>query len=93
MATMGKYCKAYPVSRFAEFPAWTEKVVASKQSVNGEEEKLSADYFFLHTNYVVTQGVFFDEKVVFDAVTEEWIAFCEQSLNFKAPEIGEPASA
>jgi hypothetical protein len=92
MATMGKYCKAYPLARFSEFPSWASKAVATTAG-SQPEEKSTSDYLFLHTNYVVTEGVYIDERVVFDAVTDDWISFCRENLKFEAPQIGEPASA
>ena len=37
MATMGKYCKAYPITRFREYKGWTEK------AENARKEKRAAD--------------------------------------------------
>src|SRR2546423_1775829 len=78
MANMGKYCKAYPVDRFREFSGWTENA----QNAN---ESAAKDYFYLQENYVVTDGIFLDENVIFDNVTPEWIDFCKTSLKFEVP--------
>jgi len=52
-------------------------------------------YLFLQENYVVTNGVFMDEGVVFDAVSPEWKEFCHTVLEFEIPpyEVKEPAPA
>jgi hypothetical protein len=33
----------------------------------------------------MTDGVFKDEHVIFDNVTPEWIAFCQEILGFEVP--------
>ncbi len=43
------------------------------------------DILYLHDNYVVTDGIFKDENVVFDEVNEDWKAFCTKDLEFKIP--------
>lgn len=73
MAKMGKYCKAYPTERFRAFPNWTEKM----QSARG--------HLYLQENFVVTDGIFLDERIVFDEVTPEWVDFCKTTLQFEVP--------
>jgi hypothetical protein len=88
---MGKYCKAYPVARFREFPNWKENTAnlrppdeappgATAPRTLGED-----DFFFLQENFVVTDDIFLDQFVVFDDVTPEWIAFCTDVLEFAVP--------
>ncbi len=43
------------------------------------------DYLYLQENYVVTDGIFKDEHVIFDNVTAEWIEYCQQALKFEVP--------
>lgn len=101
MAVMGMYCKAYPLERFREFSGWTERpgslTVPDTPTAEGApaEAGKEAEYLFLQENYVVTNGVFMDENVVFDAVTPEWEAFCRTVLEFEVPpyEVKEPAPA
>jgi hypothetical protein len=38
---------------------------------------------FLHDDYTVSLGMWKGEDVIFDAVTEEWKAFCATSLQFR----------
>jgi hypothetical protein len=93
MASMGKYCKAYPVSRFREFDGWSENsqnLRKTKEQVDGKEvevekELTDTDILYLQENYTVTDGIFLDEAVVFDQVTPEWINFCKETLNFEIP--------
>jgi hypothetical protein len=95
MAKMGRYCKAYPVERFREFSGWTENTQnmrKEKQAGEGKEAEATAqpaerDYFFLQENFVVTDGIFLDENIIFDNVTPEWIDFCKNSLGFEVPPV------
>jgi len=42
-----------------------------------------ADYVYLQGNFTVTDGIFIDENVIFDAVTPEWIEFCRSVLGYQ----------
>jgi len=91
--TMGKYCKAYPITRFRDYPEWTEKAENARKEVNvvdGEEIEVdrvltNEDHLYLQENYVVTDGIFKDENIIFDNVTPEWIDFCKNTLKFQIP--------
>ena len=90
MAKMGTYCKAYPIGRFREFPDWTENTqnLRKERTDDGQEvqRQLTDDSFlYLQENYVVTDGIFLDENIVYDNVTPEWIEFCKESLKFEVP--------
>ncbi len=93
MAKMGKYCKAYPINRFRAFGAWTENTQNTrkeKRQVNGNETEVPReftdnDHLYLQENFVVTDGIFLDENVIFDATTPDWIDFCKNSLEFEVP--------
>lgn len=90
---VGKYCKAYLVSQLRHFARWTEQVdnlrrenrETDGQGVEDEWTLADDDYLYLQENYIVTDGVFKDEHVIFDDITPEWIAFCQQELGFKVP--------
>jgi hypothetical protein len=41
---------------------------------------------YLQENYVVTDGIFNDENIIFGDVTPEWIKYCEKVLEFEIPE-------
>ena len=94
MATMGKYCKAYPLGRMREFSGWSEKAENARQEkveIDGKEveqvRELTDDAIvYLQENYVVTDGIFKDEHVLFDDVTPGWTEYCQQTLGFKIPE-------
>jgi hypothetical protein len=93
MATMGKYCKAYLLKQLRQFSQWTERlenVRKDKQEVDGKEVEVAReltddDFLYLQENYVVTDGIFLDENIIFDNVTAEWKEFCHQTLGFEIP--------
>jgi hypothetical protein len=79
MAELGRYCKAFPASRFRAFAGWSEKLDVTPLPATGEA------FFYLHDNLCVTDGVFRDEHVIFDQVTPEWERFCRDTLQFEVP--------
>lgn len=42
-------------------------------------------YYYLQENYSVTAGIFLDEDIAFDDVTEDWKDFCTRELKFEIP--------
>lgn len=88
MATMGKYCKAHLVKQFRQFSEWTEDIAAIQNSPDDTPAKQAFeddDVLYLQENYVVTNGIFKDEQIVFDRVTPEWQHFCQTVLQFEIP--------
>ncbi len=93
MAEMSKYCKAYYVKRFREYPGWDEhakKVKKERKEEKGEEIEIERDmtdedFLYLHDSYIVTDGIFVDEDIIFDQVTDEWKEFCHKTLEFEIP--------
>jgi hypothetical protein len=94
MVTMGKYCKAYSIKKLRAFSGWTEKAENARKEkhkgADGNEiavtRTLTADdYLYVQENYLVTDGIFKDENVIFDQVTPEWIEYCQQTLKFEIP--------
>jgi hypothetical protein len=88
MATMGRYCKAYPLARFREFSDWpaAPSVDAGPGNAGPDWADEAPDYLFLQESLVVTAGIFIDEEVVFDRLTPEWEAFCRDTLGFAVPD-------
>lgn len=93
MATMGKYCKAYSVKKLREFSEWTEctentrkenKVVEAKE-VAINRKLTDDDFLYLQENYIVTDGIYKDENIIFDSITPEWQEFCHKTLGFEIP--------
>ena len=93
MAQMGKYCKAYPVERFAAFPQWSvdesglraDRKRAGGDGADAQAESAEPTFFYLQENYTVTDDIFLDENVVFGNVTPEWVEFCKNDLGFEVP--------
>lgn len=93
MATMGKYCKADSLKKLREFIQWTECTENAKRenkSVEGKEvesnrELTDNNFLYLQENYVVTDGIFKDENMIFDNITPEWKEFCHKTLAFEIP--------
>lgn len=73
------------IPRFREFGDWTE-ISENARKENGSPRQLTeTDFLYLQENFVVTDGVFMDENVIFDKVTPEWIDFCKNNLKFEIP--------
>jgi hypothetical protein len=93
MATMGKYCKAYPLKKLRQFRQWienSENTRKEKQEIDGKEIEVQRiltddDFLYLQENYVVTDGIFKDDNIIFDNVTPEWKEFCHKILTFEIP--------
>ncbi len=93
MAEMGKYCKAYLAKDLRAFPAWSENkdnVGKDKKEVDGKEVEVphvldDDSILYLQENYVVTDGIFKDQNIIFDNVTDEWKEFCHSTLAFEIP--------
>jgi hypothetical protein len=93
MPRMGRYCKAYPISRLREYKGWTEKAQNArkeKQEIDGKEiesprELSENDYLYLQENFTVTDGIYLDENIIFDQVSAEWEEFCKAKLGFELP--------
>lgn len=93
MAEIGPYCKAYTLEKLREFENWTENKENARPEnlapVNEDKKRpreLKPDHIvYLHENHVVTDGIYKNENIIFDNVTPEWIAFCQQHLKFEIP--------
>ena len=93
MARMGKYCKAYPLSKLREYVGWNENLQNArkeKQKVGDKEldivrELIDDDFLYVQENYTVTDGIFIDENIIFDDVTSEWKKYCNEKLKFAIP--------
>jgi len=93
MATMGKYCKAYSLKKLREFNQWienSENTRKEKQEINGQEIEVNRkltddDFLYLQENYIVTDGIFKDENIIFNNISPEWQDFCHKTLRFEIP--------
>lgn len=99
MTDMGAYCKAYQLKQLRQFEQWPPSLAATRketQMVDGRERETQRplndeDVLYLQETYVVTDGLFLNQNVIFDAVTDEWKDFCDRVLAFKIPEYAKPA--
>ena len=95
MAEMGKYCKAHYAKDFRALDAWEENLenLRPDSQEDGREiprtELKDDDILYLQENYVVTDGIFKDEHVIFDKVTDAWKKACHTQLGFQIP-VDEP---
>ncbi len=93
MAEMGRYCKAYYAKDFRALPGWKENLdqLAPETDDDGREtgaartELKDDDILFLQETYVVTDGIYIDENIIFDDVTDEWKQACHEQLSFEVP--------
>ncbi|MFI8716816.1 hypothetical protein ACIGHF_02855 [Stenotrophomonas sp. NPDC077464] len=89
---MGNYCKAYLLADLRRFPRWQEqahnaRVESEAEGGAGAARQLNDDdVVFVQESFVVTDGIFRDENVIFDAVDAEWMTFCQDTLGFCIPE-------
>lgn len=94
MTTLGKHSKGFPLKRFREFAGWKENLENArkiKQEVDGAivevaRELDDSDYLYLHENFHVTDGIFYDENIIFSDVSPAWNDFCVNVLGVKFPE-------
>ena len=94
MATMGKYCKAYQLKRLREFDRWSERsenARKEKKEIDGKKVEVTRELtddaiVYLQENYIVADGLFKDENIIFDDVTPKWIDYCQRVLKFEIPE-------
>jgi hypothetical protein len=99
MSKVGKYCKAYPASLLRKYSHWTENsenVRKEQKVIDGDVVEIGRtltddDVLYLQENYVVTDGIFLNENVIFDQVDEEWQKYCKSVLNFQAPSMEKSA--
>jgi hypothetical protein len=90
---MGQYCKAYLAKDLRAYPHWSENkanVRKEKKEVDGKEVEVDRELdddsiLYLQENYVVTDGIFKDENIIFDQVTDDWKQFCHERLAFEIP--------
>jgi hypothetical protein len=67
------YCRAYRLAELRAFAGWP--------SGQGEDAVV-----YLHDDFRVTATAWSGEDVLFDAVTDEWRAFCTGTLGFRVPD-------
>jgi hypothetical protein len=93
MSQMGMYCKAYPARRLRAYAGWVEDCAHLRPDAQGARRTRieDDDVLYLQENYVVTDGLYKDENVVFADVTEAWKQFCDGVLGFEIPDDARPS--
>lgn len=94
MPEMGEYCKAYLAKNFRAFDEWTEnadnmdtEIVETDSGEKEVQREITDDtVLYLQENFVVTDGIYKDEHIIFDDVTDAWTSFCKDELEFEVPE-------
>ena len=100
MAEMSSYCKAYEARKLAAYPHWQPDLDNLEQpeaeEPDHEPERRTEleddDVLYLHEDFIVTDGIFRDEHVIFDKVTDLWKEACNTQLGFEIP-VYEPVQA
>jgi hypothetical protein len=100
MPEIGQYCKAYPVSLLRTYSDWTEdsdNVRKEKKVIDGDVVEIGRiltdnDVLYLQENYVVTDGIFLNDNVIFDQINEEWQKYCKSILKFQPPSVEKATS-
>ena len=94
MTEMGKYCKAYYAKDFRALDGWEERLEnlrpetreRDREDVEVPRTQLDDDdILYLQENYVVTDGIFKDQNIIFDKVTDLWKEQCHDELGFEIP--------
>lgn len=95
MASLRQFCKAYLLQDLRRFGGWKENAANARPEEDEEdgEDKGAPprvlddeSIVYLHDNYVVTDGIYEDEYVLFDQVDEAWRRFCREELDFVIPD-------
>jgi hypothetical protein len=79
-SAQSKYCKAYVARDLKSFEPWNESMARRQLTLDDEA------VLYLHDNYVVRDGIFPDDKVIFDVIDEDWKEFCHSRLAFQVSE-------
>lgn len=95
MTDMGAYCKAYQLKQLRQFEQWPRSLAATRQEPQNDDRETQRplndeDVLYLQETYIVTDGLFLNQNVVFDAVTDAWKDFCDRVLDFKIPKYAQP---
>jgi uncharacterized protein len=86
-----KYCRAYYLKSFRQFPGWTEMKIGSEGKANSgvagsqvvDKGFSDDDILFLHEDLTVTRSMWHNEDVVFNQISPDWEEFCANVLGFK----------
>jgi hypothetical protein len=77
---MRKYCRAYPLKELRQFVGWKETPVEAGSQLTDET------IVYLWDDFTVVESPVLEQGNLFDTVTSEWKAFCQDTLKFAIPE-------
>jgi hypothetical protein len=86
-----KYCKAYRLTELRKYPGWSESRINWKDDKEKGESEVGGALpddrvIFIHQDLTVTESMWHDENVIFNAIDPAWEEFCANTLKFKAPD-------
>jgi hypothetical protein len=89
--TPRKYCKAYYLKDLRTFEGWSESRINWKEKKENSSSEVGEDFtddkvVFIHQDLTVTESMWYNENVIFNAVKPDWEEFCVSSLKFKVPD-------
>ncbi len=77
---MRKYCKAYKLHDFRQFPGWQENVQ------QGDDALTDDTICYLWDDFTVVRSPIRQNEVLFAQDTPEWKDFCTNTLAFSLPQ-------
>jgi hypothetical protein len=88
MRKLGRYCRAYPLSKLRQFGRWhelaenarMEECMVEGKTVLRPRTLTDSSYVFLQEDYTVTDGLFLGEHVIFEDQSSQWEQFCRETL-------------
>ena len=93
MAIVGRYCKAYLLSRLRKYPGWVEELEKHELTKKGQITKdnqsailAEETIVYLQETYQVTEDIYLDKNIIFYSDSQEWKMFCHNELDFSIPE-------
>lgn len=78
------YCRAYHLRELRAYDDWEESGEGDAQ--DSAESLGEEDVVYLHQDYTVTRSMWHGEDVLWDEITEDWVTFCQDQLDFAIPE-------
>ena len=79
---IGNYCKAYLISDMRKFSGWIENSDNFREELDSDDEII----LYLQEDYTVTHGIYLDENVIFNQVSDAWKEYCRSKLEFEIPD-------
>jgi hypothetical protein len=86
-----QYCKAYHLAEIRKYPGWSESRINWKDDKGKSESDVEGalpddQVVFIHQDLTVTESMWHNENVIFNAADPAWEEFCANTLQFKVPD-------